>query len=522
MVTGHNVGSLVRDGRSVVCLPAPSSIAPPIARAFAAVEWRLEPYRVPRPSAGSLLRTEGDDCVPGLIVVAGTLDTELEALLPLLRTSGMAWVAILDRDDLDRPLVRDLVAEHCYDFLTLPLDPERLRFCLGHLRGMASLIRSRHRPGRASDAVVESIADLPAGGQTEGSSHILGASAAITAVREDIVKLASSDYPVLIQGESGTGKELASRAIHEASVRRDAPFVAVNCASLSPTLIHAELFGHERGAFTGATHQHKGHLEAAHGGTILLDEIGDLSPDLQLLLLRFLDQGTLQRVGGCQTIAVDARIIAATHVDLEESVREGRFREDLYYRLHVLSLSMPPLREREDDAELLARGFLERLAPSPDQVRYLTPSARLAVQAHRWPGNVRELINRVRRALVMSEGDAITAQDLGLASAGTGPQVPLQRRTDARHDAERDLVCRALEGSEGKASRAASLIGVSRATFYRMMDRHGVQPPRIPSAAAAAGRGEARHAGLLGRLSSEQAPSSKLREARIRIPGDLG
>ncbi|MGH8518736.1 MAG: sigma 54-interacting transcriptional regulator, partial [Panacagrimonas sp.] len=439
------------------------------------MEWRLEPFRVQRSRAASLLRSGGDDCAPGLIVVAGTLDPELEALLPLLRRSQMAWIAILDRDDLDRPLIRDLVAEYCYDFLTLPLDPERLRFCLGHLSGMASLIRSRHLHQRpSSDTIIESIADLPSSGEPLGGpGSILGNSPAMAAVRDDIVKVAASDYPVLIQGESGTGKELASRAIHEASARRDAPFVAVNCASLSPTLIHAELFGHERGAFTGATHQHKGHLEAADGGTILLDEIGDLSLDLQLLLLRFLDQGTLQRVGGCTTIAVDARIIAATHVDLEESVREGRFRQDLYYRLHVLSLAMPPLREREDDAELLARGFLERFAPAPDQVRRLAPSARLAIQSHRWPGNVRELINRVRRALVMSDGETITAQDLGLASAGAPALSPLLRRADVRDDAERALVCKALEGGEGKASRAASLIGVSRATFYRMMDRHG-------------------------------------------------
>jgi DNA-binding NtrC family response regulator len=503
----------------VVCLPAPSLIAPPIARAFDAVGWRLEPFRPLRPQPASLLVDETDLGVAGLIVVAGTLDTELEALLPHLRRSQTAWIAILDRDDLERPLVRDLVAEHCYDFLTLPLDPERLRFCLGHLTGMASLIRSRLQRRPASDEAVQSATARAE--HLQGAGLILGRSAAITTLRDAIAKLAGSDYPVLIQGESGTGKELASRAIHETSARRHAPFVAVNCASLSPSLIHAELFGHERGAFTGATQQHKGHLEAAHGGTILLDEIGDLALDLQLLLLRFLDQGTLQRVGGCQAIAVDARIIAATHVDLERAVREGRFREDLYYRLHVLSLNLPPLRERDNDAEVLAHQFLQRFAERPDDVRTLSACARLAIGTHRWPGNVRELINRVRRALVMSEGGEVTAQDLGLATGGDA-YGPLLRRTDVRDDAERALVTKALEGSDGNAARAASLIGVSRATFYRMMERHGIVPPRTRAtvANAAANDGVVRRKSVLVPVPPPAATQN--RDPRFRFPRDVG
>jgi DNA-binding NtrC family response regulator len=516
MRTGDSVGPSARADRSVVCLPPPAQIAPSITRAFHAVGWRLDALRPHAVAPTSVARSSNAEGAAGLIVVSGLLDADIESMLPLLRRSQTAWIAVLDRDDLKRPMVRDLVAENCYDFLTLPLELERLRFCLGHLSGMATLIRSRQQdrpPAAGSTSPATKRAGTP--------NLILGQSAAVASLRGDIAKLAGSEYPLLIQGESGTGKELASRAIHEASARRDAPFVAVNCASLSPSLIHAELFGYERGAFTGATRQHKGHLEAAHGGTILLDEIGDLSLDLQLLLLRFLDQGTLQRVGGCKTIAVDARVIAATHVDLERSVREGRFRQDLYYRLHVLSLNLPPLRERDDDAEVLARQFLERFSDSPDTIRPLAPCARLAIRTHRWPGNVRELINRVRRALVMSEGGPITAQDLGLAATSEA-FGPLLRRTDVRDDAERALISKALEGSDGNAARAASLIGVSRATFYRMMERHGIVPPRTRStvANAAANDGVVRRSSMLTPVPPPGV--GQTRDPRFRFPRDAG
>jgi DNA-binding NtrC family response regulator len=303
------------------------------------------------------------------------------------------------------------------------------------------------------------------------STHIIGSSAAMQALRHDIERIAPVDAPVIITGESGTGKELAAQAIHRLSGRRDRPFVAVNCVSLSPSLIHAELFGYERGAFTGALKRQIGHLEAAHRGTILLDEIGDLAPELQILLLRFLEQGTVRRVGGRAEITLDVRVLAATHVDLEAAVRAGRFRDDLYYRLNVLRLHMPALRERREDIPELADAFLERFrSEHHDQLRGFSGPALRAMQAYDWPGNVRELMNRVRRAIVMSEGHLITPQDLQLADRSVESSVT--HLDAARLAAERHSLLAALQCSGWNASRAAELLGVSRATLYRLVERH--------------------------------------------------
>ena len=293
------------------------------------------------------------------------------------------------------------------------------------------------------------------------------------ALRHDIERVARVDAPVIITGESGTGKELAARAIHDSSGRREQPFVAVNCVSLSPSLIHAELFGYERGAFTGATKRQVGHLEAANRGTILLDEIGDLAPELQILLLRFLEQGTIRRVGGREEIALDVRVLAATHVDLDAAVRAGLFRDDLYYRLNVLRLHMPALRERREDILELAEAFMERFRSEHyDHLRGFSGPALQAMLAYDWPGNVRELMNRVRRAIVMSEDQLITPQDLQLADR-TGESTVIHLDV-ARQEAERHSLLGALQHANGNAGRAAELLGVSRATLYRLLERHGV------------------------------------------------
>jgi len=247
----------------------------------------------------------------------------------------------------------------------------------------------------------------------------------------------------------------------------------VNCVSLSPSLIHAELFGYERGAFTGATRQRVGHLEAANHGTILLDEIGDLAPETQILLLRFLEQGTIRRVGGREEIALDVRVLAATHVDLEAAVRAGHFRDDLYYRLNVLRLHMPALRERRDDIPELAEAFMERFrSEHRDHLRGFSGPALRAMQAYDWPGNVRELMNRVRRAIVMTEDPLITAEDLQLVDR-TGEST-VTHLDVARLEAERRSLLGALQHANGSASRAADLLGVSRATLYRLLERHDV------------------------------------------------
>lgn len=283
-------------------------------------------------------------------------------------------------------------------------------------------------------------------------------------------KIRGADTPVFLGGESGTGKELVSRLIHQHSPRRHAPFVTVNCGALPPTLIQSELFGHEKGAFTGAGERKMGKIEAAQGGTVFLDEIGDLPLELQANLLRFLQEKTIERIGSRQTLAIDARVIAATHVDLEEAVRQGRFREDLYYRLNVLYLKLPPLRERAGDVELLAEAFLKKFVrENRSRVKGFSQQALRIMNRHPWPGNVRELINRVQRAVVMCETPLITPADLDLERRLASRA--LLTLDEARQIAEAEAVRNSLMSNGNNISEAARQLGVSRVTLYRLMEK---------------------------------------------------
>ncbi len=290
-------------------------------------------------------------------------------------------------------------------------------------------------------------------------------------------KVIASDASVLIGGETGTGKELVARAIHRHSRRHDAPMTVVNCGSISSNLVQSELFGHEKGAFTGATYRKIGSVEAADKGVLFLDEIGDLPLDQQASLLRTLQEKSVTRVGSTVPIPVDFRVVAATHVDLEKQVEEGGFRSDLYFRLNVLSLHLPALRERGDDILHLAEYFRRlytredgRRAPGP----MLSRSAIAAIRKYRWPGNVRELMNRIRRAVVMSEGDLINEIDLGLA--GVAEQPDPSSLTDARNNFERSVLADALQANGHRVSTTARQLGVSRVTLYRMMRRLNLDP----------------------------------------------
>jgi DNA-binding NtrC family response regulator len=302
---------------------------------------------------------------------------------------------------------------------------------------------------------------------------LLGQSSAIQQLRHQIRKVAQVGAPVLIAGESGSGKELTARAVHNHSSRANGPFVAVNCGAIPASLIQSELFGYERGAFTGALRERRGLIESAAGGTLFLDEIGDLPMELQVNLLRFLQEGRINRVGASQSIGVDARIIAASHMDLEHGVKSGQFREDLLYRLNVLPLLVPPLRERKDDLELLSAHFFEVFSQDKNpRLTGFNKRAINAIRAYDWPGNVRELINRIRRAMVMSDGRLITPSDMGLseeALARTGEALE-----DARIRAERDAIADCLQCSGNNISRAARDLGISRMTLYRLMVKHGV------------------------------------------------
>jgi two-component system NtrC family response regulator len=302
---------------------------------------------------------------------------------------------------------------------------------------------------------------------------IITASPEMLKVCRTIEKIAPTNVAVLALGESGTGKELVAQAIHMLSPRRNRPFVAINCGAIPETLLESELFGHEKGAFTGAIKQTIGKIESAHTGTLFLDEIGDLPQPLQVKLLRFLSTRVIERIGGRQQVPVDVRIVCATNQDLDQRMSDGRFREDLYYRLNEVVIRIPPLRERGEDSVLLASFFLKRFNVQFDRkLRGFTAEAISAIAANPWRGNVRELENKVKRAVVMADGTQITAADLELAAPETaGEDLDLRA---ARNRAERTVIQRALAQSNGNVSVAAKLLGVSRPTLYGLLEGLGI------------------------------------------------
>jgi DNA-binding NtrC family response regulator len=321
------------------------------------------------------------------------------------------------------------------------------------------------------------------------TQRLVGESMAMRALSKAIEKIAATSAPVLITGETGTGKELVARLLHARSGRAAGPFVAVNCAALPAGLFHAEVFGYEKGAFTGAYRRNPGRVEAAQGGTLFLDEIGDLALDMQVILLRFLQEGTFERLGSVETIHADARIVAATHADLERACRDGRFREDLYYRLNALHVHTPPLRDRDADIELLADYFVTELNNELGLRPHRFDADALAqLRAHSWPGNVRELRNRIRQALVMCESEVLTTHDLGLnAHPPAAPDAPRTLR-ECRLIAERNAIEQSLRACGGKIPSAAARLDISRAQLYRLMERHGLscEFPALDRRAAAA------------------------------------
>jgi DNA-binding NtrC family response regulator len=369
---------------------------------------------------------------------------------------NIEWVGGFDAPALQVQECRDLIFERMFDHLTMPVDAQRLAATLGHAYGHATL---RRNPAHAEAA--------------ENDSPIIGRTSEIQRLMRQVKRIAKVDAPALICGESGSGKELVAQAIHNASQRALSPFVVVNCGAIPAALIQSELFGHEKGSFTGADRQRQGLIEAANGGTIFLDEIGDLPLDMQTNLLRFLQEGTIDRVGSTKTIRVDVRVIAATHVELEAAVASGAFRKDLYYRLNVLPLSVPPLRERADDILLLAQHFFDKYASDRgSRLKGFSQRALVAMTNHDWPGNVRELINRIRRAMVLAEGKWILPADLGLEQLGEKPsRVPLD---EARMNAERHAISETLQSAGKNVSFAAKQLQISRMTLYRLMAKHRI------------------------------------------------
>ncbi len=352
------------------------------------------------------------------------------------------------------------IGEGAYDFLCKPPDVEELKIILKRAFHVAQL-QSEYRES------VEQGAD----GGFEG---MIGSSAPMQTVFESIRKVASRDASVLILGESGTGKEMVARAIHRRSPRGKGPFVAINCSAIPETLIESELFGHERGAFTGAHTQRVGRIEMAEGGTLLLDEFGELPLAIQVKLLRFLQDQTIERIGGRKEIRVDARLVTATNVDLKQAMATGKFREDLFYRVAVVTIKLPPLRERLSDTMVLAQSFLKKYAEENGRasLRYRQDAIR-AIEQHGWPGNVREMENRIRRAVIMAEGATVKAEDLELIDSSA--EAPARSLKEAREEVDRRMVQDALKKHGANITAAAAELGISRPTLYELMEKLGMR-----------------------------------------------
>ncbi|OXC75444.1 sigma-54 dependent transcriptional regulator [Caballeronia sordidicola] len=382
---------------------------------------------------------------------------DFPALRGLLSHSQIGWVAICHPTNIEDPGVLQLIRDFFFAYVALPASNDRIIDAIGHAYGMASLAERAWK-------------EQPSG-HSEG--HMIGSCDAMLALFRSVRKVAMTDAPVFISGESGTGKELTALAIHANSVRCDRPFIAINCGAIPTHLLQSELFGYERGAFTGANQRKIGRVEAADGGTLFLDEIGDLPLESQASLLRFLQERTVERLGGHAPTPVDVRIICATHVEMQTAMIDGRFRADLFHRLCVLQIKEPPLRARGKDIELLANHILERFKMDASRrVRGFAPDAIAAIHIYGWPGNVRELINRVRRAIVMSDGRQIHAVDLELGEHVAGAPMSLAR---AREAAERQAIELALLRHRGRLGDAAKDLGISRVTLYRLLNTHALR-----------------------------------------------
>jgi len=432
------------------------------------MKWALlQDYEVllaeDRPSAIAAFRENRPMVVVldlGLPPSPGAPEEGMAALAELLTLDNLTKVVIAT-GQAEKDNALRAVGQGAYDFMCKPVQMEELKAILNRGFHVAQLEREYR--------------EMRQHWSTDTFEGMLGSSPPMQEVFTSIRKVATTDAPVLILGESGTGKEMAALAIHRRSARKAGPFVAINCGAIPETLLESELFGHEKGAFTGAHVQRQGRVETASGGTLFLDEIGELPPALQVKILRFLQDQYIERVGGRSKIQVDTRVVAATNVDLKKAMSEGKFREDLFYRLAVVTIRLPSLRERSSDVPLLAKAFLRKFAVQNGRaVEDFNPKSLRALQQHFWPGNVRELENRIKRAVIMAESRYVTPADLELADGTEGNFRTLK---EARETVERELIQQALQRHGGKISRAAEDLGISRPTFYELMEKLGLGKP---------------------------------------------
>ena len=380
----------------------------------------------------------------------------LEAILSLAPDTKIIMVT----GNQDRANAVRAIGLGAYDFYQKPVDPEILGLIVERAFRLHDLQQENRR-------LVLRQSESPVSG-------IITNDPAMQKVCRTVEKVAPSDVSVLLLGESGTGKELLARALHHLSPRASKKFVAINCAAIPENLLESELFGYEKGAFTGAAKQTKGKVEFADGGTLFLDEVGDLPFSLQAKLLRFLQERVFERVGGRDEIAVDLRVVCATHQNLAELIKDGRFREDLFYRLSEIVVNIPPMREREGDPALLAHAFLEKFCKNQGRsLQGFSTDAMQAIETYRWPGNAREMENFIKRAVIMADGPQITQQDLGLNL--TDAEISPLNLRQVREEAERKALVRALGRVGGNVLQAAELLGISRPTLYDLLNRHGIK-----------------------------------------------
>ncbi|RJG02983.1 sigma-54 interaction domain-containing protein [Noviherbaspirillum sedimenti] len=410
-------------------------------------------------------------CRVGLLMLNHADDVaHLESCELLLNRGGMSWIGMIAPELVADVRVRECISAYLFNFLILPAHPDHTMLMLRHAWGMAFVRDSCSAPVHERSA-------------KDADFMVVGKSEVMQCLFAQIRKVARTEASVLIIGASGTGKELAAMSVHRQSPRKHAPFIAVNCGSIAPQLLQSELFGYEKGAFTGAQQRKIGRIEAARGGTLFLDEIGDMPLDMQINLLRFLQEKRIVRVGGTEAVAVDVRVIAATHVDLAEAVAQGRFREDLYYRINVICISTPRLTEREADIDDLAQHYFTKFSTMHKHtVRGFSRAALTAMRNHTWPGNVRELINRIQRATVMAEGRFIQPEDLGFMNVPSNNK--LLSLEDARATTDRVMIHRALSQARNQMSHAASLLGVSRMTLYRLIEKYNIRGHSISTPSA--------------------------------------
>jgi two-component system NtrC family response regulator len=392
-------------------------------------------------------------------------DEGMAVLSDILAIDSTAKVIIISGQSEKHNAIQ-AVGAGAYDFLCKPVEMEELRLLLRRCIQVVELEKEYHKLQQIQ--------------RSDVFEDMLGTSPQMQAVFALIRKVAGTNAPVLLLGESGTGKEMAAAAIHRRSARKDGPFVAINCNAIPENLLESELFGHEKGAFTGAHVQRKGLLETAGGGTLFLDEIGELPPGIQVKLLRFLQEQRLQRVGGRQEIQVDTRLVTATNADLKERIANGKFREDLYFRLAVVTIRLLPLRERGEDIVFLAREFLQTYANQSNRTKMVfAPDALRAMGRYSWPGNVRELQNRVKRGVIMASGSRVSAKDLELDQGKHVAGASGSTLKQAREHVEREMIEQALKRNFGKITSAAADLGISRPTLYELMEKLGITKERV-------------------------------------------